>query len=72
MNYINEAVDLHRKIVFVAIPETGTTSIRKQLQQTGKPLIKAPHLNILQIRQASNLFFKFVNLVPIKRIPVRT
>tara|TARA_E500000178_G_scaffold351891_1_gene414038 strand:+ start:3435 stop:4115 length:681 start_codon:yes stop_codon:yes gene_type:complete len=69
MNYINEAVDLHRKIIFVAIPKTGTTSIRKQLQQTGKPLIKAPHLNIVQIRQAINLFFQIRQLGTNKAYP---
>ena len=62
MDYVNESVDFDRRAIFVAIPKTGTTSIRKQMQQTGKPFIKMPHLNILQIRDAINLFFQISQL----------
>jgi hypothetical protein len=49
---INEAIHFEKEVIFVAIPKTGTTSIRAQLKQSGKALIKNPHLNIQQIRDA--------------------
>jgi len=47
---INEAIDLDKKIIFIAITKTGTTSIRSQLQQVGEPWLKPSHLSIIQIR----------------------
>jgi len=47
---INEAINFLKEVIFIAIPKTGTTTVRKQLRQEGKPLIKNPHLNILQVR----------------------
>jgi hypothetical protein len=49
---INEAVHFDKRVIFIAIPKTGTTSVRSQLKQPGKALIKNPHLNINQIRDA--------------------
>ena len=51
MQIINEAVNLEQNWIFVAIPKTGTTSIREQTRQNGTPLIPNPHLNILQIKK---------------------
>ena len=47
---INEAIDLEKRIIFIAIPKTGSTSVSVQLKQGGTPIIKNPHLNIQQIR----------------------
>jgi hypothetical protein len=47
---LNEAFHEPLRCIFIAIPKTGTTSIRTQLQQTGKFLIPNPHLSILQVR----------------------
>jgi hypothetical protein len=47
---INEAVNLDRKAIFIAIPKTGTTSVRRQMKQRGIPIVPNPHLNILQVR----------------------
>lgn len=47
---INQAINFEKEVIFVAIPKTGTTSVRSQIQQTGKPIISNPHLNILQIK----------------------
>jgi len=47
---INEAVNLDLKAIFIAIPKTGTTSVRRQMKQRGIPIIPNPHLNILQVR----------------------
>jgi hypothetical protein len=47
---INEAVNLDRKAIFIAIPKTGTTSVRRQMKQKGIPIVPNPHLNILQVR----------------------
>ena len=47
---INEAINFDKEVIFVAIPKTGTTSVRTQIKQEGKPLIDNQHLDILQIR----------------------
>ncbi|MEM0981380.1 MAG: sulfotransferase family 2 domain-containing protein [Cyanobacteria bacterium P01_H01_bin.58] len=47
---LNEAVNFDLQTIFVAIPKTGTTSIRDQIKSTGQPLIAASHLSIIQIR----------------------
>lgn len=46
---LNEAFHEPKRCIFIAIPKTGTTSIRNQLKQSGEFLIPNPHLNILQI-----------------------
>lgn len=48
---VNEAVNLEKKVIFIAVPKTGTTTVRAQTSQAGTPLIKNPHLNILQVRE---------------------
>jgi chondroitin 4-sulfotransferase 11 len=47
---LNEAFNESLRCIFIAIPKTGTTSIRTQLKQEGDFLIPNPHLNIVQIR----------------------
>ncbi|RZP20731.1 MAG: hypothetical protein EVA26_08420 [Burkholderiaceae bacterium] len=69
MNIVNEAVHLEHKWIFIAIPKTGTTSIRTQLRQIGKPLIPNPHLDILQVRDAIDFFFLKKNLATNKSFP---
>lgn len=59
---INQAINFDKKVIFIAIPKTGTTSIRTQLKKRGRPLIKDPHLNIRQIRQLIYLYFLKENL----------
>jgi hypothetical protein len=48
--FINEAINFEKEIIFIAIPKTGTTSIRTQLHQSGRAMIWNPHLDINQIR----------------------
>ena len=69
MQIVNEAVHLEKNWIFIAIPKTGTTSIRTQLKQKGVPLIPNPHLNILQVRDAINFFFLTKNLAVNKTFP---
>ena len=69
MQIVNEAVHLEHKWIFIAIPKTGTTSIRIQLRQTGIPLIPNPHLNILQARDAIDIFFLRKNLATNRSFP---
>lgn len=69
MQIVNEAVNLEDNWIFIAIPKTGTTSIRTQLRQTGVPLIPNPHLNILQVRDAISLFFLKKNLATNRSFP---
>ncbi len=47
---LNQAVNFNKKTIFIAIPKTGTTSVRKQLRPKGRALIPNPHLNIMQVR----------------------
>lgn len=47
---LNEAINFDLKSIFIAVPKTGTTSVRTQIRPPGKQLISAPHLNIIQVR----------------------
>ncbi|MEM1400598.1 MAG: sulfotransferase family 2 domain-containing protein [Pseudomonadota bacterium] len=48
--HFNEAVNFEREVIFIAVPKTGTSSIRSQLSVSGPMLIPDPHLTILQVR----------------------
>lgn len=48
--HVNEALNAPLNCIFIAVPKTGSTSIRSQLRQKGKPMFPGPHLNICQIR----------------------
>jgi hypothetical protein len=54
---LNEAVNFEKECIFIAIPKTGTTSLRSQLRQQGTALIPNPHLNILQVKDSLYLYF---------------
>jgi hypothetical protein len=54
---LNEAVNFEKQCIFIAVPKTGTTSVRSQLRQQGIPLIGNPHLNILQVRDCLYVYF---------------
>lgn len=56
LEQVNEAVNFDQQAIFIAIPKTGTTSVRKQLGSVGKALIYDPHLNIVQVREALYVF----------------
>ncbi len=49
---LNEAVNFEKQCIFIAVPKTGTTTVRSQLRQKGAPFIRNPHLNIMQIRDS--------------------
>jgi len=49
-DYLNEAINFEMRAIFIAVPKTGTTSVRTQLAQPGQALLRGPHLNILQVR----------------------
>lgn len=54
---LNEAVNFDKQCIFIAVPKTGTTTVRSQLKQRGVPFISNPHLNILQVRESLYVFF---------------
>jgi len=56
LDQVNEAVNFDLQTIFIAIPKTGTTSVREQLSPQGKALIDDPHLNIVQVREALYIF----------------
>jgi len=53
----NEAVNFDKQCIFIAVPKTGTTSIRSQLRKKGNRLIRNPHLNINQVRDSLYVYF---------------
>ncbi len=53
---LNEALNIEKQVIFIAVPKTGTTSVRRQLAQRGRSLIPNPHLNIMQVRDAIYTF----------------
>ena len=48
---LNEALNLDYQVIFIAVPKTGTTSVRRQLGVPRNPLIPNPHLDIIQVRE---------------------
>jgi hypothetical protein len=54
---LNEAVNFEKQVIFIAVPKTGTTSVRSQLRQEGIPLIRNPHLDIVQVRDSLYVYF---------------
>lgn len=53
---LNEAVNYDLNTIFVAVPKTGTTSVRLQIRPKGAPLFNQAHLDIRQLR---DLFYPF-------------
>ena len=47
---MNEALNVEKEVIFIAIPKTGTTSVRTQLGAPRSPIIENPHLDIRQVR----------------------
>lgn len=66
---LNEAVNFDLETIFIAVPKTGTTSIREQLTQPGPSLIPNPHLTIVQIRDSLYTFFLRQHLGSNKSFP---
>lgn len=54
---LNEAVNFDKQCIFIAVPKTGTTTVRSQLRQQGHALIGNPHLNIVQVRDSLYVYF---------------
>lgn len=59
---VNQAVNFEKEVIFIGIPKTGTTSVRDQLLQKGRPLVSNPHLNIVQVRDLIYLYLLKTNL----------
>ena len=49
---LNEAVHSETRVISIAIPKTGTTTVRSQIRQHGTSLISNAHLDIMQVRDA--------------------
>lgn len=54
---LNEAVNFDKQVIFIAVPKTGSTSVRVQIRPYGTPLIPNQHLNIVQIRDSLYVYF---------------
>ena len=68
---INEAINFDLNCIFIAIPKTGTTSVRSQIRQknNNSPYISNPHLNIIQIRDLIYPFLLKQSLGENKKFP---
>ena len=66
---VNQAVNIDKEVIFIGIPKTGTTTVRNQLLQRGKPLVSNPHLDIVQIRDLIYLYLLKKNLGTNKNFP---
>lgn len=68
---LNEAVNMDKRVIFIAVPKTGSTSVRDQLREDGIALIPNPHLDIRQVRDALYLYFLRTSLGGNKEFPSR-
>ena len=68
---LNEAINFEKKVIFVAIPKNGTTSVRSQLVQRGRALVPNPHLSITQIRDSIYTFLLLKALGQNRSFPSR-
>jgi hypothetical protein len=66
---LNEAINFEKEWIFIAIPKTGTTSVRRQLRQKGRYMINDPHLNINQLRDLIYIFLLRQNLGTNRKFP---
>lgn len=71
LDHVNEAVNFEKQAIFIAIPKTGTTSVRQQMSSRGKALIYDPHLNIVQVREAIYLYLLLKDLGNNAQFPSR-
>ena len=71
-DFINESINFKLKCIFIAIPKTGSTSVRRQIRQKGIPWISSPHLNILQARELIYPHLLRSSLKKISHFPAKT
>lgn len=50
--HLNDAVNFELETIFIAIPKTGTTSVRDQIAPRGTFLVPFPHLDLMQVRDS--------------------
>lgn len=67
----NEAVNFDLSAIFVAVPKTGTTSIRRQMMEARPFMVPTPHLNILELRKVIDLYFLIQSLEKNDAYPTR-
>ena len=53
----NEAVNFGQRCIFIAVPKTGTSSIRRQLRPRGRMMFPEPHLSLEEIRRGLFAYF---------------
>lgn len=61
-DFANEAINFEKEVIFIAIPKTGTTSVRRQLIQEGRAIINNPHLSIAQVKDLIYIYLLSKNL----------
>lgn len=54
---INQAVNFSLDAIFIAVPKTGTTSIREQMREDRPFIVTTPHLNLKEVRTALDFYF---------------
>lgn len=68
----NQAVNFDKRAIFIAVPKTGTTSIRRQLTLRGPKFIKNPHLTAMQVRDGLYSYFLHQYLDRNRSFPTET
>jgi len=66
---LNEAIIFEKKLIYIAVPKTGSSSIRRQLKKEGPYLMPYPHLDVLQIRELIYTWLLYNNLGQNKEFP---
>lgn len=69
IDQLNEAVNFEKRAIFIAVPKTGSTSVRVQFAQPGHYLISNPHLNIMQVRDSLYVYYLRQSLGQNQRFP---
>ncbi|MEM7766349.1 MAG: sulfotransferase family 2 domain-containing protein [Pseudomonadota bacterium] len=55
--HFNEAVNFDLSCILIAVPKTGTTTVRSQIRKAGDFMFPEPHLNAMQVRRGLYAYF---------------
>jgi hypothetical protein len=70
-NAPNESVNLNINCIFIAVPKTGTTSIRSQVKSKGPYMINEAHLTISQVESLLYPYLLACNLSKNRSFPTK-
>lgn len=65
----NEAINFDLKCIYIAIPKTGSTSVRKLVAPRGKFFLPGPHLSATQVSESLYAYYLHINRKQNTEIP---